>query len=259
VHDEVGDTVPTQKQIDQLRSNAKLAAKAGAKLAADMGPGTYSVYLDGNRIDVPVSEETTAKEIATALNEKAGYDFASVAPAAKAFRGQITEFSINGKTCKVEAADDLVDADMSSPDTEWKAAKNAILTKKKAYADTPTGTVEWDEEKGEALRKKVEWLENKRCFGLIKPFRDALHLVLWDDGDFIGMDIACPVCGACDSSHDCLFRAQHVSELFDERHKSDESTINEMKDCKCDSCHHHLKYDFKNETVTIRRGESQKP
>jgi hypothetical protein len=223
IHDEVGDTVPTQKQIDQLRSNAKLAAKAerdaireqtakaGAKLAADMGPGTYSVYLDGNRIDVPVSEETTAKEIATAINEKAGYDFASVAPVA---------------------------ADLK------KAYAQGAGT---SYADTPTGTVAWDDMTGNMRRRLLE-----NGVPLKYRFCDALHLV--PDGDFL--DVACPVCGGDNLETSALLETKHVSGLFEGIDPDDQEIIDELEDgVACFDCHHHLKYDFENETVTIRRGE----
>jgi hypothetical protein len=183
--------------------------------------------------DVPPVEESFGP-VKTA-NGGTSYDFASVAP----------------------AAEDLVDADMSSPGTEWKAAKNAILTKKKSYSDTPTGTVEWDEKKGEALRKNVERLEKKRCFGLRKPFCDALHLVPYEDEDFTGTDIACPVCGREDVSTTTLLVTNHVSGLFENISDEDQEVIDELKDgVTCESCDHHLTYDFDNETVTIRTTSS---
>jgi hypothetical protein len=205
--------------------------QAGAKLAAGMGPGTYSVYIGGNRIDVPVSEETTAEEIVAALNKKAGYDFAMASEEiAKSLR------SDPNRTFIADTEHD--------PKPPRKSYAQGAST---SYADTPTGTKEWDDMTGNMRRGLLE-----NGVPLKYRFCDALHMKIVGDHS----ELICPVCGGSIR----FFWLRHVSD-FEKPARDlcghDADFLIEMMDgFDCDSCHHHLTYDFDNETVTIRTTSS---
>lgn len=137
---------------------------------------------------------------------------------------------------KAEAAR-MVDADMESSDAPCWTALKAPPT---SYADTPTGTVAWDEKDGSELR---HWLEKRTL--PVQPFKYRLHLT---KNSVANIDLHCPCCGSTD--HWPRFSSKNVGELL-KRGGEDSVYINQIKaGITCD-CGVKSTYDFESEIIKL--------
>jgi hypothetical protein len=123
----------------------------------------------------------------------------------------------------------------------------------KSYANTPTGTREWDEKVGAYWQRVVDG-----CGSDVVSFGDAFHMVPADgnDDDETFTDVACPICGETSLGNSMILDSKTIGKLLSSPISSGDMEVREeLADTKCGNCHHLLKYDFDNETIEIRRPE----
>ena len=120
----------------------------------------------------------------------------------------------------------------------------------KSYADTPTGTREWDENIGRNRLEEIGLSENAM---ITRSFEYAFHMFPTKDENFT--DVECPICGVQEVGNSMVLNSMTIGELLSAPSNPDEVVKLQLADTKCGNCKHRLKYDFDNETIEIRRPE----